>query len=91
MTKLEKLAHYIGVYQREIHSGKYNQSVPFHEGVALDAIEALHGISKYRTVDQAINEIETEMVILCLSPISFKRVSNKRARDQAEQLLAGAV
>lgn len=83
---MNKLAHYIEVYRREIYSKTHLQSIPFHESVLVDAVAALSGTSTCRTA--AIAEIASEMTILRLSQKDrFMWVSYKKARKEAMELL----
>jgi hypothetical protein len=90
MTKQQtKLAHYVDVYRREIHSGTHRQCTAFHEIVLADAIAAMNGTPGRRTVNEAIVEIEDEMVILRHSQkgrlVSFPiRTSRKEAMKLLE-------
>lgn len=84
MNKRELLKHLIAVYRRENHSGKYSQLVHFHDRVADDAQAVLDGTLKTYSVSHCIDEIKSEMVVLCMSPISGKRVSITEARRQAK-------
>jgi hypothetical protein len=87
---VNKLAHYIEVYRREIYLETHRQNVPFHLSVLDDAVAALSGTETCRTA--AIAEIASEMTILRIAQKgSFVRLSQTKARKEAMRLLEGSL